>query len=185
MSLFRRRKQQNEATAETLGADLWGPIRMDAAAFMEALGDDSPWVVGGEFNLRAFHNEIYSHGLLGTMRVLMELGVDADEFWDGSNLSEQWDGGDRSEREDALNVAMRYVNAMDGATYMRDNLQVVKMHATMRVKALLLATGCDATYETKHPADHRGPPRSVRRSRLRLSARRPASVWSQTPIRPL
>lgn len=149
MPLFRRKKHQEDA-AETLGADLWGPIRMDAAAFMEALGDDSPWMEGGEFDLRSFHDEIYSHGLLGTMRVLTELGVDADEFWVGSNLVEQWDSSDRGQREDALNVAMRYVNAMDGATYSRDNLQMVKMHATMRVKVLLLATGCDATYGTKH-----------------------------------
>ena len=44
-------------------------------------------------------------------------------------------------------TAMRFQNALDSAEY--DDPRAVYLHATVRLKALLLATGCDATYRTE------------------------------------
>jgi hypothetical protein len=137
MGLFRRKRE-----VQTFSL---GPIRLEAAAFMEALGD-SPWMDKGEFDLRGFITEMFESGFLSTAEMLKALGKDAEAFWLGTNLDEQWDRGSRVQREEALKTAMQFQNALDGVE--QDNEGAVVLHATMRLKALLLATGCDATYRT-------------------------------------
>jgi hypothetical protein len=140
---FLKRKRKNESV-------VLGPIRLDAAAFMEALGEGSPWMASGEFDLRRFCAEIFDSGFAHAANVLRHThGDDASSFWSGANLDEQWDRGSRQDREDAFLVAMRFQNTLDDSDY-GDDLGALVLHATMRFKAVLLATGCDATYQTTY-----------------------------------
>jgi hypothetical protein len=146
LGLFRRKPQKTE------GGFTWGPIRMEAAAFMEAPEPDSPWMQSGEFDLRSFLGELWNSGFLTTADVLRAVGQSDEDFWHGTNWDDQWDGGNQQEREGAFTTAMQFQNALDGAEFENGgpDPQVLALHATMRLKALLLATGIDATYGTDY-----------------------------------
>jgi hypothetical protein len=120
-----------------------GPIAEDVAPLMIA----SPSEILVDNDLKAFTDAVFTARMLRTARLLSDVaGDNGDKFWRGSMLDEQWDSGSRDERETALTTAMQFQNALDQAEY--DDPQFLVMHAAMRLKALLLALGCDAVYGT-------------------------------------
>jgi hypothetical protein len=102
----------------------------------------------GEFDLATFTDSVFTGRLLTSARLLIDMARDTGQsFWHGSNLDDQWEKVSREEREEAFKTAMRFQNALDTGDY-GDDRQFLVMHATVRLKALLLATGLDATYRT-------------------------------------
>ena len=138
---FLRRKKQRQPGIEL------GSIGDEAEPLMQ-VRDAEALLSNGEFDLSAFTGAVFTGGLLTSARLLIDMAGDtAEKFWHGSNLDDQWEKGSREEREDAFKTAMRFQNALDDGDYGEDP-QFLTMHAALRLKALLLATGLDATYRT-------------------------------------
>ncbi len=140
MAFLRRKKQREPGSQLSSIADEAEPLKQ--------VTDADPLMTDGEFDLATFTDSVFTGRLLTSARLLIDIAGDTGQsFWHGSNLDDQWERVSREEREEAFKTAMRFQNALDTSDY-GDDRQFLVMHATVRLKALLLATGLDATYRT-------------------------------------
>jgi hypothetical protein len=139
------RKKRREALGLGPIVDEAEPLIM-VAEYEATNGNADLRTADGDFDLRGLTDAVFTGGLVPAARMLSCIGDNAEKFWHGSNLDDQWKKGSRDEREKAFTTVMQFQNALDGAEY--DDPHVLALHATMRLKALLLAVGCDATYRT-------------------------------------